>query len=396
MQLKSKKGIVLWAGLVLVCFSMRSPMSPVGPLVFQIKASLGLSAGFAGLLTTIPLLIFGAVSPFAGRLLNRAGDKTLIPACLGLSFTGIFLRSYAGISGLLLGTGLIGLGIGILNVTIPVFLRANFPERIGVAMGVYTMSMTLLSALSAGFCVPLSDAIGGWGNALAAFAVLPVLAIPAWLLAARQGFAKREQTQSMSLREVAKSRVNRCIALFMALQSALFFCMIAWLPSTLLECGAAKEDMGLLMLLMQLVSLSTNFLMPILLQRFPKKRGRLALLCGVIYAVGFSLLLRAPLPAWGRVLSVILLGLASGLSLSFALTMITIRGRDRRETAGISAFSQCVGYLLAAPAPALLGSLYDAAGSFFLPVLALILLCVPTALFGIWATGGEKETGRTA
>ena len=90
-----------------------------------------------------------------------------------------------------------------------------------------------------------------------------------------------------------------------------------------------------------------------------------------------------------------MLGLASGLCLSFALTLIAVRGRDRRETAGISAYAQCVGYLLAAPAPALLGALYDATGSFSFPVAALIVLCVPTVLAGVGAAA-ERAAERTA
>lgn len=384
--MKNKKQIALITGLVLVCFCMRSPMGPVGPLTSQIKTSLGLSAGFAGLLTTIPLLLFGAVAPFAGKLLHKIDGRALVPACLGLSCSGMLLRSYAGVGGLLIGTGLIGLGIGILNVAIPVWIRLNFPQKIGVVMGVYTTSMTLLSALSAGFAVPFSGALDGWGNALAAFAALPVIAAPAWLFAARHGAAPNAQGRSASLREAAKGVTNLCIALFMAFQSALFFCAMAWLPSVLIERGAAKADAGLLVLLMQLVSLITNFLMPILMQRFPNRRGRLALLCGVTYAAGFLILLQPAVPAWARVLSVVLLGLASGLCLSFALTMIAVRGRDQRETAGISAYAQCVGYLVAAPAPALLGSLYDATGSFLLPVIALVVLCVPLVLSGVGAT----------
>lgn len=398
MQYKSKKEVILLTSLVLVCFSMRSPISPVGPLVPQIQASLHLSAGFAGLLTTIPLLLFGIVSSFAVKILNKFTDKVLIPACLVLSLAGILLRSYVGIGGLLLGTSLIGLGIGILNVAMPVFIRVNYKEKIGVVMGVYTMSMTLMSALSSGFSVPLSSSMGGWGNALSAFVVLPVLAVPTWLLAARQGFLKRQQTERISFMETAKSKVNWYIALYMGFQSAVFFCLITWLPSVMVERGATKEEAGFLMLLMQLVSLPTSYLMPVLMQRYPKKKGLLALLCGVTYAVGFLLLLQAVMPAWGRIFCVILLGLTSGCCFSYALTSITVQGRDQRETAGISAFSQCIGYILSAPAPALLGILYDSSGSFFLPMLVLILICVPMALTGIGASGNhfDKSTHHTS
>jgi len=392
MQLKSKSEVLLLISLVLICFSMRSPISPVGPLVSQIKASLDLSAGFAGLLTTIPLLLFGIVSSFAGKIMNKFSDKVLIPSCLGLSFAGILLRSYLGIGGLLLGTSLIGLGIGILNVAMPVFIRANYRKKIGFVMGVYTMSMALLSAVSAGVCVQLSGLLDGWSNSLAAFAVFPVLAVPVWLLAVRQGFIKRQPTQSVPLMEIVKSRVNWYIALYMGFQSSVFFCLIAWLPSVLIERGATKEEAGLLMLMMQIISLPMNFLMPVLMQRFPLKKGLLALLSGAMYVTGFLFLLQTV--TWMWILGVILLGIASGLCFSFALTLITVRGRNEGETAGISAFSQCIGYLLAAPSPAILGLLNDVSGSFFLPLLALIFICVPMVFSGIGASGSffDKST----
>ena len=339
-------------------------MSPVGPLVSQIKGSLGLSASFAGLLTTIPMLIFAIVSPAAGKLLNYISERALIPVCLSLAFLGILIRSYLGVSGLLIGTTLLGLGIGILNVLIPVFIRTNFPQKIGIVMGAYTTSMTLLSALSAGFCVVLSAALSGWSNALAVFAVFPVLALPVWLIESRHSYTERIHTQSVSLKETAKQGKNWCAALFMGLQSALFFCMIAWLPSMMIERGADASNIGYLVLLMQLTSLITSFLMPILMQRFPTRRGLLAVFCGIVYAAGFTILLCGSLPAWLRVCSVVLLGLGSGLSLGFALTLITILGKTQQETAGLSAFAQGVGYLFAAPMPVLLGAGYDCSGGF--------------------------------
>lgn len=357
-------------------------MSPVGPLVSQIKSSLALSAGFAGLLTTIPMLIFAVAAPVAGKLLSRINDRVLVSVCLFLILAGILTRSYLGVAGLIIGTVLLGLGIGILNVLIPVFIRANFPQKIGIVMGTYTTSMTLLSALSAGFCVTLSMALSGWSNALAAFAVFPILALPAWLVASKQGFSERKRSESASLKETAKSGRNWGAALFMALQSALFFCMIAWLPSMMVERGASASDTGYLILIMQLASLITNFLMPIFMQRFKAKRTLLAMLCGIVYAAGFSVLLFGSLPAWARVSSVILLGLGSGLSLGFALTLITILGKTQRETAGLSAFTQGVGYLLAAPMPVLLGTIYDYTGNFFVPALVLLLICVPMIIAG--------------
>lgn len=382
--MNTKKERFLILGLILVCFSMRSPMSPVGPLVSDIKGTLLLDSSFAGLLTTIPLVVFALVSPFAGRLANKAGDTRLMPFCLLLSLAGILIRSYLGVAGLMIGTVLIGLGIGVLNVAIPIFIRTNLPGKIGLVMGVYTMAMTLLSALSAGFCVQIAKSVGGWQNSLAVFALFPAAAIPAWLAASQNGLAKQEPVTAPSFLIACRSGKNWCIALFMAFQSTLFFCMIAWMPAMLLEGGVAKENTGMMVLAMQLVSLATNFLMPILMQRWPRRIPLLSMACGVTYAAGLSLLLIGGSPAI-CLFSAVLLGLASGFSLSFALTMIASRGSDRSETAGISAFAQCVGYALAAPMPVLLGTLRDSLGSFTLPVILLIALCVPMSLSGVLA-----------
>ena len=385
-----KKAFALYGALIAVCFCMRSPMGPVGPLVSQIKESLSLNAGFAGLLTTIPLLFFALACPFAFKLMNRINDKVLIPLCLVLSFAGLLWRSYGGVTGLLGGTALIGVGIGVLNVAVPVFIRMNFKERIGVAMGVYTMSMNLLSALSAGFCIQLAKALGAWNHALAVFAFFPVAALPLWLYASRVGFENRAPAQVVSLARTAKQAKNWFIGIFMALQSILFFCLIAWLPSALGERGAAREDTGLLILLMQLVSLSTNFLMPVLMQRYPRKKPLLALLSSTVYALGFVIFLFASPSAGMFLCSIVLMGLGSGFSISYALTMITMQGKTREETAGVSSFAQGIGYLLSAPAPVLLGMIVDGTGSFLLPMRLLLFVCLPMALVGMAA---GKETG---
>jgi CP family cyanate transporter-like MFS transporter len=150
----------------------------------------------------------------------------------------------------------------------------------------------------------------------------------------------------------------------------------------MVERGASTSDTGYLILIMQLASLITNFLMPVFMQRFKAKRGLLAVLCGIVYAAGFSVLLFGSLPAWARISSVIFLGLGSGLSFGFALTLITILGKTQRETAGISAFAQGVGYLFSAPMPVLLGAIYDHTGNFYVPALILLLICVPMVITG--------------
>jgi len=388
--MKNNKETPWILGLVLLCFCMRAPMSVVGPLVAQIKKTLQLNSALSGMLTTIPLLIFALISPAVGSLLHRIGMKNLFLICILSIFTGILMRSYCGFWGLLAGTAFLGFGIGILNVLIPVWIRRDFPERIGPVMGIYSTSMTALSALAAGFCVAMSAHLNGWQNAMAVFAVLPALAFTFWLfLKLPEQPSDAVEKSGGSLLTAARHFSNWCVALFMGLQSFLFFALIAWMPSMLAEKGFSAGSSGMMVLLFQMVSLITNFLMPVWFQRYPSRRRELAVSGAAVYAAGLLfLLLSKTAPA--AITGVILLGLASGLSLSFVLTVIAVKGRSGAETVGLSSFSQCAGYLIAAPAPALLGALYDAASSFTVPLILMIVLCIPLGIFGMYSIQNIK------
>jgi len=381
-----------WAalGIVLAAFSMRASMNAVGPLLSVIQEDLGLSASVAGLLTTIPLLIFAAVSPLAGTLAARFRLPDVMLVSLGLIVAGSLARSYLGTAGLYLGTAALGIGIGALNVMQPVVIQAGFPQKVGVVTSVYTVSMILFSALGSGLSVPLAQALGGWRNALAVWALLPLLALPVWfLLRSRGAFPRgggRETRKAAG--SVWKNTRFLMIALFMGLQSLLFFCIITWLPSIVsLKTGDTRLG-GTLLLFQQMVSLVTGFLVPLLTQR-PASRTPIAVASGGLYCAGLAALLFAP-SAPMLILACTLLGLASGVSLSYALSLIGMSGSTAEETARLSGLAQMVGYALAAAGPVLLGAVYDAGGAWTLPILILAASSVVMLFVGIRA--GRRET----
>ena len=167
-------------GLMLVCFCMRSPMSTVGPLVAQMKETLHLSSSFSGMLTTIPLFIFGLTALVSGRFLHKLQVRTWFLLDTALILAGILGRSYLGVPGLLAGTACLGLGIGILNVLTPVWIRQDWAAHLGPVMGAYSASMNAMSGVAAGTAVILSALLGGWQNAMALFALFPAAAILFW------------------------------------------------------------------------------------------------------------------------------------------------------------------------------------------------------------------------
>lgn len=383
--MKQSNHLPLLCGLLLVAGCMRAPISGVGPLVAQIAQDLSLSAGVSGMLTTIPLVIFALVCPLASKLSRVCSSRVQIAFCVICLASGTLVRSYLGLVGLFVGTALIGTGVGILNVVIPLFVKTNFAGKIGVVMACYTAMMTAVSSFSSGVVLGLSSTLGSWSHSLGVFALLPLLALPIWLFVSKQLEETVPSQQKEEGQPAPLGKVHVYTALFFGLQAFLFYGIIAWLPSILLLPVADETQVSLMMVVMQLASLLTNFAMPLAMQ---KGRGKgLGMWGGLTYLAGFVLVLltlQYPIFAWPAVL---LLGLAGGMSISFVLTFISMQQGSKQDTARLSAFSQCVGYLIAAPGPFLVGALTDWTGAFVLPIYIFIGVCLLFVWFGRQMTG---------
>ncbi|MGH3386768.1 MAG: MFS transporter, partial [Nocardioidaceae bacterium] len=127
--------VLLFAAVLLVAFNLRGSIAVVAPLLPQIRADLSLSATTAGLLTTLPVLCFAAAAPASTWLARRSGLETAIFAgCLAIAL-GTVLRTLGGTAVLMAGTLVIGLGMTLGNVLVPVAIKRDFPARAGKLTG---------------------------------------------------------------------------------------------------------------------------------------------------------------------------------------------------------------------------------------------------------------------
>ncbi|MDQ3106137.1 MAG: MFS transporter, partial [Actinomycetota bacterium] len=101
--------------------------------------------------------------------------------------------------------------------------------------------------------------------------------------------------------------------------------------------------------------------------------------CGLTAAGLCGLLLAPATVPW---LWAACLGLG-GAAFPWALAMLALRTRTAEGTAALSGFVQSIGYLLAAVGPLGTGLLYDATGSWTLPVAVLLALTVPMLVTGL-------------
>ncbi|SDE62380.1 MFS transporter, CP family, cyanate transporter [Paenibacillus sp. UNCCL117] len=385
----SAGGWLLALGIILIAANLRAPITSVGPLIGDIRESLGISGAVAGMITTLPLLAFAFLSPTAAGLARRFGTARVLLLSVILLLAGVVIRSAAGTELLLLGTVILGMAIAVCNVLMPSLIKAGYPERIGMMIGIYTVAMNLSGAVASGVSVPLAAGAGlGWKGALGIWALLAVLAIACWLPQVQAG---SKPVQSSGDRKVSdtprvnvwKSKLAWQIALYMGCQSMLFYVIITWIPDMLETFGMTPEAAGWTLSAMQLVVLPVSFLVPVLAGRM---RSQIKLL--VVIVAFFLIGILGLLLGGGRLtlLWTLLVGLGAGSSFSLAMMFYGLRSRSAHTAAELSGMSQAVGYLLAAIGPALLGYLHDATGSWTVPLIIMLADSLLVLVFGIGAS----------
>lgn len=148
----------------------------------MIQEELGLSSAAAGIITTLPLVAFAVMSPFAGKIGIKIGAGKAMLLGLAAIGAGVAIRSYFGAFGLFAGTVVIGLGIAFGNVLIPAVIKSEYPEKVGTVTGIFTTAMVIFAGISSGISVPLAKNTGlGWKKSLLVWLILAAVTIAIWL-----------------------------------------------------------------------------------------------------------------------------------------------------------------------------------------------------------------------
>ncbi|PTX61793.1 CP family cyanate transporter-like MFS transporter [Melghirimyces profundicolus] len=383
---------ILVSGVVFVAFNLRPALTSVGPLAGSIRGELGLPNLAIGMLTTLPLIVFGLLSPLAPKIGRRFGNERTILIGLIVLIAGIVIRSVSQTSGLFLGTLWVGVGIAICNVLLPGVIKERFPGKVGLMTSVYSTAMTTFAALGSGLSIPVAEGLElGWRGALG-FWVIPagiaaILWWPQLHVPGRSAALSPRETGSPG-RRLWHSSLAWQVTGFMGLQSFAFYTTVAWLPIILQNRGMSVTDAGWLLSLALFVGVPATFVAPVLAERLPDQRG-LAAGVSLLYFLGFAGLLAGEHDG-GFVISSVLIGLAQGACVSLSFAFFGLRTATARQAAELSGMAQSAGYLLAAAGPSLIGWLFDATHSWTPPLTVLSAACLLMLLTGLGA-GRNKQ-----
>jgi MFS transporter, CP family, cyanate transporter len=367
------------AALFLAGLTLRPQIVGVGPLLPRIESSLGISHAVAGLLSTIPVLCMGIFATLAPPLLRRFGSKRSIGGALAvIGVAGLVRTLMPGAAAVLAVTVPIGVGIAVAGTLLPVVVREEHPERPSFATGVYAAGINVAATLASLLAVPIAI-VAGWRGALAVFSAASLLAVLPWV---RRRHADPEPPERAAL--PWRTRRGWTIAGIFGLQSVTFYGFNAWLAEAYVERGWDDTTAGVLVALMNSVTLLGGLVTALTADRVRSRRS--FLLAGATLTVAGATPIAANVPgAW---LWAVIVGVSSGLLFTTAMTLPLDAAVRSGDVAAMSALMLGVGYAVAAAAPLALGALRDATGGFTAPL--SVLACNGLLLLGVAATYGPK------
>lgn len=411
-------------GLLLVALSLRAPIVAPTPILADIQRDLGVTSATVGLLATAPVLMFAVLTPVAALVIRRAGAEAAVLLALLVVLLGTVLRTLPGFAGLLTGTVVIGVGITVGNVVVPVIIRRDVPPpHVSTVTAAYVAVMNAGSLVTVLIMVPLAEAIG-WTPALLAWALVTLAGIALWTLHMRRdrpstgrwaeadsgepatSAAPADDARAASARTPdlsqtgpvpvagvargaagARHPVTWLLMAAFACQTAAYYSLTTWLPSIARdELGLDAAQAAVLASLFQGIAVAGAFLVPLL--------GRLAAplvpvlvicACWLVTGIG-SLVAPEALPVWIATGAV---AHAGGFVVIF--TILVRVARSDRQAAGMSALVQGVGYAIAAVAPPLVGALHESTGGWVVPLAAI---AVATTSYSVFVLTAERAARR--
>ncbi|MFC0526885.1 CynX/NimT family MFS transporter [Phytohabitans kaempferiae] len=372
---------LILAGILLVALNLRVAITSLGALLEEVRTGLHLSGAMAGVVTTMPTIAFAAFGALAPWLVRRFTAGRIVLAAMVALLAGEAVRVATGSTVVFIATSAVALaGIAVANILLPLLVRQHFPHRTGLVTGAYTVSLTIGASVAAASAVPIADAFGSWRAGLGAWSLLAVIAMLPWLPAVFRRRTTQAAVAPLAARvRPARTRVGWAMAIYFGAQALSGHATMGWLAQLFRDSGYRPQTAGLLLAGVTAVGIPVALVMPALAMRLNNLRPLVLGLSATMIASYVGL---AIAPHDGAVVWVVLLSIGQG-AFPLALVAIGLRARTPEGTVALSAFTQCLGYLIAALGPLVVGALYELTGGWNLPLGFLIGAAVVQIVAGL-------------
>ena len=372
---------LLWLGGV----GLRLTILAVPPVIAMIQADLNLSGTEIGVLSGLPVVLFGIAAVPGSLLIARWGALPTLVAGLLIGGVASGLRgAVLDVSVLYAATVVMGVGVAIMQPALPSLVPQWLPRRLSFGSAVYTNGLLVGETIPVMLTIPLVLPLvqDSWRWSLAIWGV-PLVLIAILTVALAPSSEKPEAGTPAPHRRWWPDWRNKLIwqlgVLFGSVNSV-YFCSNAFLPGHLTAAGRSDLIAGALTAL-NFGQLPASFALLATAGKL-ERRAWPFILCGALILVCLAGI-AATASLWTVAFAGVLgfLG-AVVLTLGFALPpLLSAPGDVARMSAGMFTISYSEGLVIAV----LSGAAWDFGGSprfAFLPmaIAALPLLVLPAAI----------------
>ena len=364
--------------MVLLATNMRAPIVALGAIAPVVQEALDISEFQIGWLGAVPMLSFAVGALISPAIAKRFGLENTLIAMIGLLTTGMMIRTVIPTwTGFLVGTLLLTLAIGFANTLAAPVIKQRTPKHIPLITGLFSLTMTVTAGIVSGVVLPLSERVG-WQWALGGWTILGVFALLIWLLLrVRLGSSNHQPIVSTDpdASDISMWRTAFAwqIAVFMGLQSLLFYTVASFLPSIWVSKGLSAVSAGQMGSVFQFMApisiLSLTWLI---------NRGRpiqalavFAAVLNVIGVLGVSYLSTELAWLWSA-----LMGIGCSAIFTLSMMLFSLRTYTTNQSSELSGMAQAVGYLIAFFGPLGTGWLHEATGSWSVPLFIMLILMI--------------------
>ncbi len=388
--------------ILLMASNMRSPIVALGSIAPVVQDALGLSAAHIGWLGAIPMLMFalGAlVSPAIGK---RYGlENTLIAVVIVLT-AGIIMRStWTTWNGFLIGTILLSLAIGFANTLVAPVIKQHTPGNIALVTSMFSLTMSVMAGIVSGLVYPLSEQVG-WQWALGGWASLSIAALVAWIiLRLKLGSSNKmplvtltENEAAQEVTSVWKSALAWQLAIFMGLQSLLFYTIAAFLPSIWISKGLSEVEAGSMASIFQFMAPIAIIGMTWLIRKRGVRLQTVAIGATVLNVIG--LIGISYMPSLMPVVWTAVMGLGCAAIFTLCIMLFSLRTYTPNQASKLSGMAQTIAYLVAFAGPFGAGWLYELSGNWNGPLLFILILTIINVIIAWLASRPIMIDGKPA
>lgn len=399
---------------------LRSPITAIPPLLDRMGADLAMTPSAMGALSSVPVLCFGVLTPFASAVLRRLQLNSAALWTLAIIVAGAVIRSLGSVPAAFAGTAVIAAGMTMGNLIAPMVIARNFRGRTALMTGAYSASVNVAVTLSTALAAPLALVIGWQGSAMA-WAIVPGVAagIVWWRVFPPERRAGQDHPGQLAGAALDTSAVSDggivpvghraaaapvepvrsgrilawplawILATAFAAHTFAYYSMVAWLPTALREVAHMGESgAGIASSVFQITAVFGPLMLPVMMNRlgWPMLRV-MCIICGCWLVLPFGMLVAPGL--W--FIWCFFGGMAQGSFFSALFTIVIGRTRTADENRRLSALVQTVGYIVAATGPVLVGVFRESHPG-WTPLFGLVGL--GTVVMTVCAIIGVRDTSR--